>query len=171
MLCRCLGRDLQSWRGNHRHSRGDALLIASVACAACYILLSSRNAGQIEPLIATLTQQVWALAVVVPALVLSIATGGFGQLPHGSGWALVIVSGMLSYLIPFVLYLTAVESLPAPWAAQFLALIPLCGMIGAATILGEPITTRSLIGGAVVVIALYLLARTEHTTPGSGGHG
>jgi drug/metabolite transporter (DMT)-like permease len=29
-------------------------------------------------------------------------------------------------------------------------------MIGATTILGEPVTIRSLIGGAVVIVALYL---------------
>lgn len=141
--------------------RGDALVVVSVCCAAAYVLLSSRNAGRSEPLTATLTQQTWALAIVGPALVFSIVTGGFGPLPHGRDWLLVVVSGLLSYLIPFVLYLTALESITPALAAQYLALIPLTGMIGAATILSEPVTIRSLTGGAVVIIALYLMAHRD----------
>jgi drug/metabolite transporter (DMT)-like permease len=151
--------------GSNATLGGDTLVVTSVCCAAAYVLLSSRSAGRIEPLTATLTQQTWAIAVVLPALAISIAIGGLGPVPHGSGWLLVVVSGLLSYLIPFVLYLTAVESITAAMAAQYLALIPLTGMIGATTILGEPIMIRSLIGGAVVVVALYRMARTESSNP------
>lgn len=139
---------------------GDLLLVASVLCAASYVLMSSRRAGSVEPMTAVLTQQAWALVAVLPALAVSVATGGFGPLPHGSAWLLVVVSGLLSYLIPFALYLTALESLPAAATSQYLALIPLAGMVGAATVLGEPFTSRSLVGGALVISALALLART-----------
>jgi drug/metabolite transporter (DMT)-like permease len=144
---------------------GDVLLVVSVVCAATYVLLCSRSVGVVEPIIATLTQQVWALAIVLPALAVSVVTGGFGPLPHGSGWGLVVISGLLSYVIPFALYLTALESLPASSTAQYLALIPLFGMLGAATILGETITARSLVGGAVVIVALVLLARLSGREP------
>lgn len=150
-----------STQGSTASLGGDLLIVISVCCAAAYILASSRTAGRVEPLTATLTQQSWALAVVLPGLAIAVAVGGFGPFPEGSGWLLVAVSGLLSYLIPFVLYLTALEAIAPALAAQYLALIPLSGMIGAATILGEPVTTRSFIGGAVVIVALYLMARTE----------
>jgi drug/metabolite transporter (DMT)-like permease len=140
---------------------GDALVVISVCCAAAYVLLSSRSAGRFDPLTITLTQQTWALAVVVPALAISIPYGGFGTMPHGSGWFLVVVSGMLSYPIPFVLYLTALESITPAMAAQYLALIPLTGMIGATMILGEPTSIQSFVGGAVVIVALVVMARRE----------
>jgi drug/metabolite transporter (DMT)-like permease len=144
---------------------GDALVVISVVCAATYILVSSQNAGTVQPIVATLTQHVWALAIVVPALGYSITSGGFGPIPHGTGWLYVVFSGLLSYLIPFVLYLTAVQTMPAAVAAQYLALIPLTGMIGAAAILGEPITIQSVVGGVIVVAALYALARSGTTDP------
>lgn len=138
---------------------GDLLLVASVVCAAGYVLLSSHRAGTVEPLTAVFTQQVWALLVVAPVLVGSIVTGGFGPLPHGNAWLFVVISSLLGYVIPFVLYLSALESIPGAIAAQYLALIPLCGMIGAATFLGERLSGRAVIGGAIVVGSLFVLSR------------
>jgi drug/metabolite transporter (DMT)-like permease len=38
-------------------------------------------------------------------------------------------------------------------------------MIGAATVLGERITIQSVVGGAMVVAALYAIARSGTTDP------
>ena len=117
------------------------------------------------PLAAALTQQVWALALVLPCLVVSIGAVGLGPLPTGTGWLLVTATEMTSYLVPFALYLTALESLTAPVAAQFLSLIPLAGLLGSATILGEPIGRRSLAGAGLVVGALYLPSPADGPAP------
>ena len=146
--------------GSGASDGGDALLVVSVACAAGYVMLSARGVGTVPPLVATLTQQVWAMLVVVPVLAASIGIVGLGPMPAGRAWLLVLAAGILSYLVPFALYLTALESLPATMAAQYLALIPLCGLAGAAILLGERLTVTALAGGAVVVVALFLLSRT-----------
>jgi drug/metabolite transporter (DMT)-like permease len=140
---------------------GDVVMLLSVVCAAAYVMISSGNAGAVDPLTATLVQQIWAMAVVIPAVIISVSIGGVGPLPSGSQWLLVLISGLLSYLLPFALYLTAIESIPAAVAAQYLALIPLCGLIGAAVLLHESFGTKSVIGGAIVVAALVLLARFD----------
>ena len=150
-----------SGAGTGASGSGDALLVVSVVCAAGYVMLSSRGAGTVAALVATLTQQVWAMLVVVPVLAASVVVAGLGPLPVGRAWLLVLAAGTLSYLVPFALYLTALESLPATLAAQYLALIPLCGLVGAAVVLGERLPATALAGGAVVVVALFLLSRTS----------
>ena len=138
-----------SGAGTGASGSGDALLVVSVVCAAGYVMLSSRGAGTVAALVATLTQQVWAMLVVVPVLAASVVVAGLGPLPVGRAWLLVLAAGTLSYLVPFALYLTALESLPATLAAQYLALIPLCGLVGAAVVLGErlPATAPRRRGG------------------------
>jgi drug/metabolite transporter (DMT)-like permease len=59
---------------------------------------------------------------------------------------------------PFQLYLRAVALLAPERAASFLSLIPLTGVVAAATVLGEPVTYRAGVGAAVVVLSLYLLS-------------
>ena len=140
---------------------GDVLLVVSVACAAAYVMVSSRRARSAAPVTAALSQQVWALGLALPCLAVSVSAVGLGPLPRGRGWLLLAVAAVLSYVLPFALYLTALESLPAPVAARFLSLIPVAGMLGAALVLGERVGMRSLGGAGLVVATLYLLARSD----------
>ena len=152
----------------HRSSTsGDLLLVASVVCAAAYVTMtiSSRASGSSAPLTLTFVQQVWALGLVAPVLGASMLVGGFGPLPQGPAWLLVVVSGLLSYLVPFALYLAALESLPAALAAPYLALIPLCGLIGAAAVLHEPLTGQAVAGGTIVIVALVVMSRRAECSP------
>ena len=71
---------------------------------------------------------------------------------------LVALSGVLNYLLPFWLYLSALRHLKAGIAAQYLTAIPVFGVIGSAVILGEPMTILRIIGTLIVVLSLYLFA-------------
>jgi drug/metabolite transporter (DMT)-like permease len=143
---------------------GDGLLTASVVCAAAYIMFSSRRAQTGRATTTLLTQQLWAMVIIGPALGLSVTLGGLGPTPIGTGWFYVMTSMALSYLIPFGLYLKSAGPVPPLISAQLLALIPLSGLAGAAIILGEPITGRAFIGALTVVAAVVLLARTNKPT-------
>lgn len=145
---------------------GDALMVVSVACAAGFVIRSARDPGRSSPVAIALTQQVWSLAVVLPSLAVAIGVAGIGPAPDLRHWWLVACSGILSYVLPFALYLVAVRHLPATVVGQHLALIPLCGLAAAAAILGEMITARSLLGAALVVTALVLLTRSSAVNAG-----
>jgi drug/metabolite transporter (DMT)-like permease len=140
---------------------GDGLVLAGVVCGAAYALVVARTVRQGHPLTLALVQQVWALALVLPAATVTAIVGGAGPLPHGVDVLLVALSGLLSYLVPFALYLAALQKMPAAEATQYLALIPVAGLVGAAVLLGEPLTARALVGGAVMMVALGGLARTR----------
>lgn len=137
---------------------GDGLIVASVAAAALYVVVASKQVAVVAPLPAALTQQVWALGLVVaghlvlagPVLWPSATVGGL---------ALAAIAGVLNYALPFWLYLTALTRMPVARAATYLTLIPVFGVFGAVLVLGERLTWLDLVGGALVVGSLVVDAR------------
>ncbi|TWF75533.1 EamA domain-containing membrane protein RarD [Pseudonocardia hierapolitana] len=135
---------------------GDGMIVASVAAAALYVVVASRQVAAVEPLPAALTQQVWALGFV---LVCQLALGG--PLPSATPGQLLLIAaaGILNYALPFWLYLTALTRMRVARAATYLTLIPVFGVLGAVLVLGERVTWLDLVGGVLVVGSLIADAR------------
>jgi drug/metabolite transporter (DMT)-like permease len=133
--------------------KGDALIVASVAAAALYVVAASKHVAAVRPLPAALSQQTWALALVAAVLGGQIAfTGGaFWPDPSVGEFALVAGSGILNYALPFWLYLSALTRMPVARAATYLTLIPVFGVLFSVAILGESFTWLDAIGAALVV--------------------
>lgn len=127
---------------------GDGLVVASVAAAALYVVVASKQVTTVAPLPAALTQQVWALGFVIACQVVlagPLLSATPGQL------VLIAAAGILNYALPFWLYLTALTRMPVARAATYLTLIPVFGVLGAVLLLGERLTWLDLVGGALVV--------------------
>lgn len=144
---------------------GDGLVVASVAAAALYVVVASRQVATVAPLPAALTQQVWALGLVV-ACHLLLAGPLFWPSATPGQLLLVGAAGILNYALPFWLYLTALTRMPVARAATYLTLIPVFGVLGAVLVLGEQVTWLDLVGGALVVGCLAADARTTPVTDG-----
>jgi drug/metabolite transporter (DMT)-like permease len=135
---------------------GDGLVVASVAAAALYVVVASKQVATVAPLPAALTQQVWALGFVIACQVVlagPLLSATPGQL------VLIAAAGILNYALPFWLYLTALTRMPVARAATYLTLIPVFGVLGAVLLLGERLTWLDLVGGALVVGSLVVDAR------------
>jgi drug/metabolite transporter (DMT)-like permease len=135
---------------------GDGLVVASVAAAALYVVVASKQVATVAPLPAALTQQVWALGFVIACQVVlagPLLSATPGQL------VLIAAAGILNYALPFWLYLTALTRMPVARAATYLTLIPVFGVLGAVLLLGERLTWLDLVGGALVVGSLVFDAR------------
>jgi drug/metabolite transporter (DMT)-like permease len=136
---------------------GDGLIVASVFAAALYVVVASKQVTTTAPLPAALTQQVWALGLVIAC---QLVLGGLlPSVPPGQ-LLLIAAAGVLNYALPFWLYLTALTRMPVARAATYLTLIPVFGVLGAVLVLGERITWLDLVGGALVVAGLVADART-----------
>lgn len=141
--------------GGDRSWTGDALIVASVAAAALYVVVASRQVSSVAPLPAALTQQTWALGlVVVGHLVLS--GGAWWPALSIGGLVLAAVSGVVNYALPFWLYLSALTRMPVARAAMYLTLIPVFGVLGSVVLLGESVTWLDLLGGVLVVCCLLV---------------
>lgn len=135
---------------------GDGLVVASVAAAALYVVVASKQVTTVAPLPAALTQQVWALGFVIACQVVlagPLLSATPGQL------VLIAAAGILNYALPFWLYLTALTRMPVARAATYLTLIPVFGVLGAVLLLGERLTWLDLVGGVLVVGSLVVDAR------------
>ena len=134
---------------------GDGLVVASVAAAALYVVVASKQVASVAPLPAALTQQVWALGLVVLGH-LVLAGPVFRPSATAGGLVLAALAGVLNYALPFWLYLSALTRMPVARAATYLTLIPVFGVLGAVLVLGERVTWLDLAGGVLVVGCLLV---------------
>jgi len=134
---------------------GDGLVVASVAAAALYVVVASRQVAAVAPLPAALTQQVWALGLVIAG---HLVLAGPVLWPSATPGQLLLVAaaGLLNYALPFWLYLTALTRMPVARAATYLTLIPVFGVLGAVLVLGERVGWLDLVGGVLVVGCLLV---------------
>lgn len=148
---------------------GDAAVALGFVFASLYAVGSSTVVGDHPPLAVTLLQQIYAYAVIAPPLLVICALGGVGHASSGAAWLSVPVIGVATSSLTFWLYLTSLRHVSPGTTAQFLALIPITGFLGAVFVLGEEASTTAFVGAAVVLISLLAIARMEHRAEVAAG--
>ncbi|MEL6381716.1 MAG: DMT family transporter [Cyanobacteria bacterium J06626_18] len=138
---------------------GDLLVLLGTVFAVFYVLCSKKQIASVNPLQLTSAQQlVGLIATVVCFGMLAIANPSYEISAAGISlpfWGLAIGSGIMQYALAFLLYLTALQTIPASQAAFYIALIPVFGVASAVLILGEQPSLAQWIGGFLVVAASY----------------
>lgn len=150
----------------HPDRAGVALAVTSAVFYATYFLLVkaqlSRGAQPLE-----LTALVYAGAAV--AYVLLAATTGEARLPSGAGaWGAVAATIAISTVAASLLTFAGLRRLAAPTAAMVATVEPVVAVACAAVALGERPEALQLVGGALVLAALVLLASDARSAPAAG---
>ncbi|MEM1255378.1 MAG: DMT family transporter [Cyanobacteria bacterium P01_H01_bin.21] len=142
---------------------GDVLVLIGTLFAVCYALLSKQQIAAAHPLQLTTAQQtIGLIATVLCFSVLSMLNPVYEvsaaniSLPF---WLLAIGSGIMQYALAFLLYLIALQTVPASHAAFYLTLIPVFGVTSAVLIIGEQPSLAQAIGGCLVVVSSYCANR------------
>jgi drug/metabolite transporter (DMT)-like permease len=143
---------------------GIALTLAGVACCAAYTIIARRWLGDGQaaaPVV--LVQQIYALGLAIASLAVIAVAGGsvVGSETSTVAWASAILSGLLYYGTAYVLYLSALRTMPAAIAAASFYLIPVFGIAGSIALLGERLTTIQWVGAGIALGAVYLLLRRQ----------
>jgi drug/metabolite transporter (DMT)-like permease len=135
--------------------QGDALVLVGTLAAAGYVISSRHSAQHSPPLVLAAMQQTVGLGVALCALPFSATSAPI------SGTALLgaIACGIVQYALAFSLYLTALRTIPATYAALYLTLTPIFGVAGATVFLGERMDAVQWIGAILVGLALMGLKR------------
>jgi len=141
---------------------GDAAVALGFVFASLYAVGSSRFVADHPPLAVTFLQQMCAYVVIGPPLLVLTAVGGVGTADGATTWLFVPIIGIATSSLTFWLYLTSLRHVSPGTTAQFLALIPVTGFLGAVFILGEETSTPAFIGAAIVLVSLVTIARMEH---------
>jgi drug/metabolite transporter (DMT)-like permease len=134
---------------------GQVLIFMGTLAAAIYVVLSGRLVDEtVDPLLLVFWQLLAATAVV-GLLVIILRQPFSAALFHPS----VIISGLLTYALAFVLYLQGMKTVELHTSAFLLCLTPIFGVGLSAAFLHEPITGFTFAGAALIVGSLLLLTR------------
>lgn len=141
-----------------RAGLGDALLFASCFTWAAYTLI----AGPVVRRNGALAVTTWAmLAAALPCLALASMRGFTSGVPDADAWIALAGLGLLAGAAAFLAFGRAVATLGAQRMSGFLYLQPFVTLVGARSILGEPMTRTGFAGGLIVLAGVWILQRAK----------
>jgi drug/metabolite transporter (DMT)-like permease len=139
---------------------GNALVLASVACEALFVLVHKRLRAPIPPLALSTVMSGAGLAVALPPALLEAAAG------EGAATASALLGVAYYALVPtvlgFLLWYAGAARTSAVEASLFTALAPVSAVFLAAIVLGEEIRPAQLAGMACVLAAVLLAGLQEN---------
>jgi drug/metabolite transporter (DMT)-like permease len=77
------------------------------------------------------------------------------------GWMVIIYLGVFTTGLAYIAWFSALSQLPAAQTGAFLFVEPLTSMVVAANVLGERVTLVSVLGGAVILIGIWMVNRVR----------
>lgn len=137
---------------------GDVLILLSAVNWAVFSVLSR---GMLKRLPSALMMfYVMLFGLGFSSLFFFIKTG-MGDIAHltKNSWVAVLVLGILGSGLAYIAWYDALQSLTASQAGVFLNIEPLVTLLVAFFVLGEAITWASLLGGAVIILGVWLVNR------------
>jgi drug/metabolite transporter (DMT)-like permease len=137
---------------------GDVLILISALNWAVFSTLSRR--GLKSHPASLMMFYVMSLGWIFTSL-LFIPSAGFSEIPHLTlnGWTGVLFLGVFCSWLAYIAWYDALQALSAAQTGAFLYIEPLVAVVVAALILAEPVTWASLLGGAVILIGVWLVNR------------
>lgn len=143
---------------------GNLLMFASVVCWGLYTALAKRVAGFDSLVITTAVTGTGALLLLPLAgyeIVMANRAGdGLPPLPL-IGWAELLYLGVVASGMAYLLYNASLRHLDASEVGVYTNLIPIVGVLTGVIVLGEPLSTRAVIGGLVVMLGVWITSRSE----------
>jgi drug/metabolite transporter (DMT)-like permease len=138
---------------------GNVLMFVSVVCWGTYTSMAKRVTHLDAAALTTGVMGTGAL-MLLPLAIAEIAQVGLPH-PTAQGWLGVAFLGVGASGLAYLFYNAALRHVDASHAAVYTNLIPIVGVITGIVVLGEPISIRALIGGAIVLSGVWLTGRTS----------
>jgi drug/metabolite transporter (DMT)-like permease len=139
---------------------GNLLLVGAGFTWALYSVLARQLTQQTDALLFTFVAFLGGLTFVLPAAALEIRTQTIGSLTPAM-WAGIAYLGIVSTAIAAYFWNKAFELLEAGVASLTFFAQPLVGAGLGALLLGERLTPMFLLGGALILLCLWLAARDD----------
>ena len=139
-------------------SYGDFLILISAVNWAVFSILSRRGLKQHPSTMMTL----WVMTIgwLITSLAF-FANKGYVEFPQldARGWTAMIFLGIFTTGFAYIAWFDALAQLPAAQTGAFLFVEPLTSMVVASIILNEKITLVSVLGGAVILVGIWMVNR------------
>jgi drug/metabolite transporter (DMT)-like permease len=152
--------ELASLASGHFGTRGDFLVMLSAPNWAVFSILSRR--GLLRYPATRMMFFVMAFGWLFTS-VLFLVRGGLNEWPalSAGGWVSVGFLGVFCSGLAYIFWYDALQALPAAQAGAFLYLEPFVTVIVAALILREPLVMASLLGGAAILLGVWIVNRSK----------
>jgi drug/metabolite transporter (DMT)-like permease len=139
---------------------GDFLILTSALNWAVFSVLSRR--GLAAHPAARMMFFVMAFGWLFTSL-LFLAGSGWAEIGRLSvdGWTGVTFLGLACSGLAYIFWYDALQSIPAAQVGAFLNLEPLVAVVVAAVVLGEALSLAALLGGAIILLGVWLVNRKE----------
>lgn len=139
---------------------GDLLMLLSAPNWALFTVFSKRLMSRVPATLMVTYVMAFGWLVTLP---LWAGAAGWLDLPHLTlaGWASVIFLGLFCSGVAYVFWYDALAEAGASQVAAFLYLEPLVTLVVAAWLLGEAVTWATLLGGAIILIGVWLVNQRE----------
>lgn len=139
-----------------RRLAGDLILVGAAVSWAIYTIVGPKLISRYDPLVATTYASAAGALLLLP-----FSVPGWGKLAHAGlpAWASIVYLAPLGTTLAFVLYYDNVRKLGAARTASFTLLVPVFGVSSSILVLGEPLRAGLAIGGAIVLVGLWLVQR------------
>jgi drug/metabolite transporter (DMT)-like permease len=133
---------------------GVLLALTGALAYALYIPMIGHFSGELgAPLVSTLTTA--GAAVILAAT--AFASGGIDVTQPAVVWVAIVLMAVVCTVIGFMCFLRGLETLGAVRTAIVSTVEPFWGALLASLVLAQPLTVRTLTGGALVAAAVIIL--------------
>lgn len=149
---------------------GALLLVCAVLCEAVFLTFGKLLTVAVEPVKLSLTLSVaGALLFAVPTAI-EFDWHWMSQVSWQT-WALMIYTGVTVNGVAVVLMYDSMDTVDTTTAAAFTALTPVSGTILSMVFIGEPLHLYRVLGMALVVLGVFIVAREPRpATPAKRCH-
>lgn len=138
---------------------GDFLILISSVNWAVYTILSRRELAR-HP-----AARMMFFVMLLGWLFVNLWIFGFGpgvgELPNltSSGWTAILILGIFGSGLAYIAFYDALQEIPASQIGVFFNVEPLVTTVLASFMINETITAITLIGGAIVILGIWLVNR------------
>lgn len=146
----------------------DALAaLAPVVAGGCYgftFCWAARHLMGVEPVVAAAGQVTAGAVLMAPVALTTSAV--HGVVPGLDALGALVLLGVLGTGVAYVLSFRLVADMGPTVASLCTYIIPLVALAVGAVLLGEAVTVRTVVGGAIIVASVALVTRARRTTSG-----
>lgn len=133
---------------------GNLLMFGSVIAWGIYTSLAKRVAA-FDPLVVTGYVIALGALLLLPCALYELAGRELPRITAMGTLQILYLGGMASG-IAFLIYNRALEDMDASQAGVFANLIPVVGVLSGVVFLGEPLSLRAILGGAIVMVGVWI---------------
>ena len=137
---------------------GNLLMFGTVVAWGVYTSLAKRIA-HVDVLVTTAALTGIGAVWLLPLAAMEMVGRPWPDLPF-AGWLAVVYLGAIASGVAYLTYNDALRYMDASEAGVYTNIIPVVGVLTGVIVLGEPLSWRAVLGGAVVLLGVWITGRS-----------